>query len=532
MGTTENKINNQKFLESFLQIIEFLKNVLSVFTFQDIIVEMYRALVIASNNLNHLMNIWDAYDLILVDETQDFSPMQLEILCKMMEEMIYNSKTKDTAVFNTEISNILMEKPNIGGNVKNFFLFGDIKQSIFNFQGANLDFFKNRINNLCLLAQKQHYICKIQRINSTYRLAPEINNFINKLHSITGLDGFQQHSTHSLKNGKVYYSPPEILKNEEQIVDNILNLIGSLVSQGRKLGDIMVIFRTRDRLVHKLATALKDSTFECAGLDTVSVRQDSILFNLLTDLMDLLQNQDKLFPWILFIGKYLLNYISQEGLNNILQLIGCNEPLNIPIILQKESAEIQELMDFIQAHRDIIYKTSAYFFLTQGLMTLKIFANCLAKERKDLLFNILKEADNFSGNPLEFLNFIPSTFKSQPIGIQMNTVYGAKGLQSKIIIICDGHRGPVLGDWQETFYYYNREFTSQEEKKHFLNNKRNKIFEEYLRVLYVATTRASQELYIFGNYPVEIQSLIWYIQSHFQWSEINLGKLNLRQIIC
>ena len=164
-------------------------------------------------------------------------------------------------------------------------------------------------------------------------------------------------------------------------------------------------------------------------------------------------------------------------------------------------------------------------------MLLRIFAVFLQGERKDLLFNILKEARDFSGDLRDFLNTIPSNFKAQQQGIQMHTVYGAKGLQSKIVIICDGHRGVISNDWNEKFYCYHRDFISKEEKQSFLDEKKREIFGEYLRILYVATTRASQELYIFGNYPVEVQSLIWYIQNHFQYEAITLGQVSLRQII-
>lgn len=80
----------QSFVENIINTINFLKNTLNIWTFSDLIVKTYEILH-DKNSLNNLWYIWQKYDGIFIDEAQDFSPMQLDILNKIFNEFIYNN---------------------------------------------------------------------------------------------------------------------------------------------------------------------------------------------------------------------------------------------------------------------------------------------------------------------------------------------------------------------------------------------------------------------------------------------------------
>ena len=56
-------------------------------------------------------------------------------------------------------------------------------------------------------------------------------------------------------------------------------------------------------------------------------------------------------------------------------------------------------------------------------------------------------------------------------------------------------------------------FINSSIKNKWLENNYNSIFKEYLRLMYVATTRSQKDFYIFGSYPLETNSLLFYLQN-------------------
>jgi ATP-dependent helicase/nuclease subunit A len=117
---------------------------------------------------------------------------------------------------------------------------------------------------------------------------------------------------------------------------------------------------------------------------------------------------------------------------------------------------------------------------------------------------------------VDFFSWIPDNFKSETQGIQMETIYGAKGLQKKIVIIADGHKGPMGNSWNHSFLYNNFQgpcgnFKNLTIKNQWLTEKNHEIFQEYKRLMYVATTRSQEQLYIFGTYPVEVHSVLFFL---------------------
>lgn len=479
-----------KWIQQLVTIIDFLKNTLNIWTFNDIVVTLYDLLQ-GKNATNHLFNLWNRYDGIFIDETQDFSPMQLEILLKMFKEIIYNFHSINSKKF--------------------FFIFGDPKQSIFNFQGASLESFHGMINDLTTTANNNKYPLIIDNIVYTHRLSINNVNFINDLFSVIKMEDFTAHKTLSLVKGNVYYRNPLPKDNIENTVKIIGETIDELINNGTNPNDIMIIFRSRDQLIYNLSDWLKSKNYS-NGLDVITT-YNSIFIKLMNDIYQLINNEDELL-YQDFIANYGFYHLDPNTIELVINNIQNKKSYQTII---EENLIIKEFFQWIINIKNPL-DINPYDFI-MDILKLPMFYPIVTNEDKNILFNILESSKNFNGNWVQFNQWLPNNFKKESSGVKMETVYGSKGLQSKIVIIADGHKGPIGSSWQYQFIYHNTNgslsnFLDQQKKNLWLKDKYDNIFNEYLRLMYVATTRAQESLYIFGSFPLEQNSLLYYIQDN------------------
>lgn len=92
------------------------------------------------------------YDSIFIDEAQDFSELQLEILKILIEEIFIE---------------------------KFFFIVGDVKQSLYEFQGASVDKYLEFLNTILYICHKMNIPIAIEEKNQTYRFGGQILDHVN-----------------------------------------------------------------------------------------------------------------------------------------------------------------------------------------------------------------------------------------------------------------------------------------------------------------------------------------------------------------
>jgi ATP-dependent exoDNAse (exonuclease V) beta subunit len=479
--------NNQwEFIESLIKIIDFLKYILNLWTFGDIVVAMYK-LLYDKNGTQYLYNIWQKYDAIFIDECQDFSPMQWDILLIIFKEIIYNMLSVEYK--------------------KLFFIFGDLKQSIFNFQGAHLNHFKKVIDELMILAEKNRYPLTVNNIYKTHRLSQSNITFINKLFNFIKMEDFNDHETTASRIGNVEIFYPTIQDNNENTSKKIFNFIEKLIEDGTNPHDIMVIFRIRDQLIYSLGNMLKEKNYS-SGLDIINT-QNNPLLSIFNDVYNFINGQGIFRD---FMANYFFPLMDHDAIKNIIDHI--NDDGFIVEILKKNPL----IEEFYQWKDGLKYKNDIKAYdLVFDVINLKAFKPLFIPEEANNLFNILDHSKKFYGNWQDFFNWLPNTFKTESYGVKMETVYGSKGLESPIVIIADGHKGPVSTQWNNSYFYYNNldqlnNFINLETKNQWLKENYDNIFKEYIRLMYVATTRAQESLYIFGAYPQEHNSLLFYLK--------------------
>ncbi len=134
-------------------------------------------------------------DHLLVDEFQDTSTLQWNIIDKLTEEWRSGQGAKRE----------LGIKPTI-------FLVGDDKQSIYLFRGANVDVFRNARKRLYdWLGEEYHFV----EIKENYRSLPAIVNFVNALFERLMPKGLYD-------NYKIQYTPFEATRTGEGAVELLL----------------------------------------------------------------------------------------------------------------------------------------------------------------------------------------------------------------------------------------------------------------------------------------------------------------------
>ena len=158
------------------------------------------------------------YTNILVDEFQDTDPVQMEIF----NHFINSDKTES------------------------FTVVGDINQSIYGFRGSNKNYFKE------LPQDKFEEVYLTTNYRSTGEIIDFTHDYIKTHHS-----NMKRSKCGSDKSNEIYYMTSEDKKTE---AENILNIVEFLKSEGLKLSDIGILFR--------------------------SVKSSSSCFNTLTELLD------------------------------------------------------------------------------------------------------------------------------------------------------------------------------------------------------------------------------------------------------
>ena len=172
------------------------------------------------NNIdNFLPQIYNQYDHILVDESQDFTALQLKIIFLMIEKVF------------------LYEK-------KSFFIIGDYKQSIYSFQGSDIYNYLAFIKALKILCKKFKRKLLYQKNHHTYRFGGDILKKINTI--------FPKHI--SSKSTGIY---KEIYVKKQDFYSFMHKSIQE-ESKNNNLQDIMILYSYTNSTIYNLQNQLNN----------------------------------------------------------------------------------------------------------------------------------------------------------------------------------------------------------------------------------------------------------------------------------
>lgn len=534
--TTHDAINS-------LNIIEMS---VSLFSLAALIIESYEAYKLSHGYIdyddlinitykllaNDTFNSWVNYKLdgfvshILVDEAQDTSLEQWNIINAITQEFYAGLGTSDTN--------------------KSLFIVGDAKQSIYSFQGGDVEVFlqmSHYISTQMQYAQKKYHTIELEH---GYRSSRAVNNFISilldRINNISNsifpkssqLECIRQNHTgrieiwplisNSIQTNFFWpiFNEPEV---ELDLASNIATYIKDILDNHEVLSstglpvepkDIMILVRRRNSFTNHLIYTIQKAGLPIDGIDRISLTESLTIQDIISLAKFVLQPLDDLNLACLLKSPFV--EMPEIELQN---LIGNRKDYIFHTIQNDTKLLLQQFSNLNQMH-------NAYDFI-------RIILDVYGYREKLLRINGYGEADvidtfleflldftqNISSSLQEFISWFienPPEVKRE-FGsrnkIRVMTVHAAKGLESGIVILADTTTVPQTQSkvlWSKNGdAYYN---TSSENTNNYINilKQDTKLAEynEYLRLLYVAVTRAADVLIVCGNPSNNIDNNSWY----------------------
>jgi len=471
------------------------------------------------------MSSWVMYKLdggidhVLVDEAQDTSPEQWEIVRALTDEFFAGQGRSD--------------------NDRSIFVVGDEKQSIFRFQGAdptglavNRSHFMARLSDAAMPSQAV-------ALTHSYRSAPEILQLVDKVfeneQARSGLSADGEAIAHQAKRqGDKGHCElwPLVEKDEYHSASTLLAKqiaaeITRLVAQGLQPGDVMVLVRKRSSFVYQLARALKRQGVPVAGVDRIKLLEDLAVQDLLAFAQVLLLPEDDLTLAALLRSP--LFSISEDKLFEL-----CHgrkkDPLWKRLGEDPDCKAVYELIAEFRSKVDLVSPFMLFAELLDARGYRRAFTGRMGMEYDEVLDVFLEQTLQFEkAAVISMQNFLAwiSQGKSdikrdmEHAGglARIMTAHGAKGLQAKLVVVADTTSLSSNSDkmhWPEGMPLA----TSVSDEAGLAVQKAKEReaqleMEEYRRLLYVALTRAEDMLIVCGahngtNKKTGVQEGSWY----------------------
>lgn len=440
-------------------------------------------------------------DHILIDEAQDTSKSQWEIINKISEDFIYNRD-------------------------KSLFIVGDGKQSIFSFQGAAPEIFYKLHQDL------GDEVVKLE-LNKSFRSGSKLLSFVDKVFSQDKLKKFLvagdeeiKHTAHfeiedeieiwpiildeEANESRPWALPSEFIRgdnltSEEKLAKEIACYIKTNFENP---GDVMVLSRRRTNLLKVLVKELQEINIPVNGFDRLKLLEHPIVCDLLS-LINFV-----LFPFddfnLAIVLKSPIYGISEEELLELCY--------NRAGALWEQDFDKSFLEEIIEDSKHLsVYNFFLEIFEKKSLR--RKFVNYFGEEVNFVLDSFLDLVTNFERENIAslqlFLDYLSTTraeikldLSSNKNEVKIMTVHAAKGLQAKVVFLVDTTSMPHSSDnivwldedkliWAGKEKYLSENAIIAKEKKYVQD------YAEYIRLLYVALTRAEKKLIITGVYKTE-----------------------------
>jgi ATP-dependent helicase/nuclease subunit A len=494
----------------------------------------YDDLIVRTHGLLHahgaawvLYKLDNGIDHVLIDEAQDTSSLQWDIIQKLTEEFFAGEGAASVE--------------------RTLFAVGDEKQSIFSFQGANPAQFDIRRKFFEARAAEGERPFLYQPLQNSWRSAPEVLKFVDETFAnAAASDGLTSSGAaivhHALKTdlkGCVEFWPPvtpddapardpwdlrpvdmpressPVARLADQIADRIKSwLVNHAALPGHdkpiEPGDIMILLPRREPFGSEIIRRLKERGVPVAGADRIVLTEQIAVMDLIA------------------LGRFALLPDDDLNLACLLRspLLGLSEAQLYDLAQPRKGSLWDELTarqgEFPHAHAWLSDARARADFMPP----FEYFARALTDGRKKLLKRLGAEAndaiDEFLSLALQYENqYTPSlegflhwvsrggaeVKRDMERGrneVRVMTVHGSKGLEADIIILPDTTRLPNDATANGQMLYGDAvlfpvaDKIAPEPVKAAKAAANEAALKEYRRLLYVALTRAKERLIICG----------------------------------
>lgn len=518
---------------------EHLKNVRGFLDFNDLIMRTVRLLSRRDAGPWIQYKLDQGIDHILIDEAQDTSPPQWEVVRKLAEEFFAGHGARQDVH-------------------RTVFAVGDEKQSIYSFQGADPDAFAESGHAFAGKVRAAEGSFEQVRLTWSFRSTGDVLAAVDRVFEREavrkGLTRDPEQIDHKAIRfdapGYVEIWPPigadtveepddwtvpvdhasapavKVAENVARTIEGWLRRGEIIEGTGRRLrpGDVMVLVRKRDRFVHALSRSLKSRNIAVAGADRLSLPGHIAVKDLMALGRFVLQPQDDLSLAALLRSPVF--GLSEEALFRLSWGRGKGASLYASL---RRAAEGDEVM------AAIVRRLEAWADAAAFRPVFEFYAGVLGRDgvRRAMIARLGHEAGDILDEFLSFclaqertglpgLEAFLSTLENAGPEIKREmdqtrdevrilTVHASKGLEAPVVFLVDSGSAPFSEQhlprlmsfaparrlWQGDGYLWR---ASSDVANNFSRGVgsvvREKAEEEYRRLLYVGMTRAEDRLIV------------------------------------
>lgn len=481
------------------------------------------------------MGAWIAYKLdqatdhILVDEAQDTNERQWEIVKALAGEFWAGDGAR-------------------AGVLRTLFTVGDYKQAIFGFQGTDPRYYANAGKEFGNAAEAAGRALARLSLDRSFRSTPPVLDVVDALLDELGEDAFgeqalDRHESAKGGAGSVTLLPPvrapegEEEDGEEGWVPTATRVLASRVacqvrdwiaegrmldSKGRPLtaGDVMILVRKRGDLAALLVARLQKEGVPVAGVDRLRLAAPLAVKDCLAALRFAVQPDDDLTLASLLVSPicgwtqeqlYDAAHVKRTGsLWEHLRATIAEDPISIP-------RKLLAMADYVSPY--VFLET----ILSGEIAARKNLLRRLGNEAADPLDELLNAALQFEREGVATLQGFLDWFDrgegdivrdagGQSDSVRVMTVHAAKGLQAPLVILADATGDPEAATERDFSFFIDeltppvplfRPRTAERRLVATLEAMATHLSEqdrrEHWRLLYVAMTRAEEQLVVIGS---------------------------------
>lgn len=441
-------LSSDEFIKTYNMYEEY-KNQINKIDFDDMLIKTYELLL---NNNQALQRVRSAYKYILVDEFQDINKVQFEVL-----KLIANP-------------------------MNNIFVVGDEDQSIYGFRGSRPDFlleFEEYFEGTNKVVLDINYRSKEEIIDIANRLIEKNENRYEKVIKCGQGNGAQ-----------INYVSPE--DSEEEAVFIAKDILEEIKKDYVEYSDFAVIYRTNIQS-RALVDVFMDMRIPFIVKDSIITIYDHWAAQDILAYLRIGLNPQNNKDWVRIINKPF-RYISKDNVNMVKDESDfINALINKCNLHPKQVKTINDLDIDLSYLKTLNPKNAISYIRTSLDYDRYILDYCTNRKIKtNGLIEILNELESSATNfktikdYLEHIDRVKSELvdnknNKNTDGVIFTTMHSAKGLEFKNVYIIGANEGTI-----------------PHEKSYDIEDDEKKIeqIEEERRLMYVAITRAEENLYI------------------------------------
>lgn len=514
--------------------------------FNDLIVRTVNLLARADAGAWVRYKLDQGIDHILIDEAQDTSPEQWEVVRRLAEEFFVGESARD-------------------GVTRTIFAVGDEKQSIYSFQGAAPDSFHESRQLFASRVRAGNATFADLKLTWSFRSTSDVLKGVDRVFADEAMRRGISHDPDPLDHKAIRFDAPGYVevwpslgasavetpedwtlpinhasapsvRLAEQIATTIRGWLatGEMLEGKRrplKAGDVVVLVRKRDRFVHALLRSLKEKGIPVAGADRLRLPAHIAVKDLAALGRFLIQPEDDLS--LAAVLRSPIFDVSEEKLF----ALAAERPPGMSL-----AASLRRHAESDPALSEILEQLDAWSNQAAFRPVFEFYADLLGRDgvRRKMIARLGPEAGEILD---EFLNFCLAEERTGLPGlgsflttldsagpeikremdqsrdeVRVMTVHAAKGLEAPVVFLVDGGSAPFSDQhlprlipfearsWRGRGYLWRAASdTANKISREAAARMRELADDEYRRLLYVGMTRAEDRLIVCGYHGKRAQ---------------------------